>query len=184
VGGIAGEQCAIARVVEEASEPRRREQRMQSEARQGDGMARRSQRGEDGGQELVGVAYERLHEPPVRGVTGCLDGALEDGGVAAVERMRERHARMHELEPVLGERQPAQKRGRERQRVHRGAGVVHEARERQLFGAAAPADGPRPLEDGHPPAGPGQHDGGRETVRARPDYDGVRRGLRQPRDRA
>jgi hypothetical protein len=47
--------------------------------------------------------------------------------------MRQRRFGMHELKPVFRERQPAQERGRERQRVHRGAGVVHEARERQLL---------------------------------------------------
>ena len=152
-------------------------------------MAWRAEGAEDLPHELGPSASEWLEQPPVgvrvRTEAACrlLHGAFEQHRGAVVEWMRQRCVGMHQLEPVLGERQPAQERRCERQRVHRGAGVVHEAWERQLFGAAAPTDGLRAFEDGDPPAGRGQHGGGGEAVRARPDYDGVGRGIRQPRDR-
>ena len=91
---------------------------------------------------------------------------------------------VHELEPVLRERQVAQEGRDEGEGVDGGAGVVHEARQRQLLGAAAAADGVGALEDRDRAAGPGEHDGRGEPVGARADYDGIARVLRQPSGRA
>ena len=62
---------------------------------------------------------------------------------------------------------------------HRGEGVdsradvVDKTRQRQLSRAHTAADGRFRLEHEHAPAGGGDHDGRRQTVRARPDHDRI-----------
>ena len=88
---------------------------------------------------------------------------------------------MGQLEAVLGEREGAQERRGERERVNGRAGVVHEAGQRQLGGAAASAEARLGLEHAHAAAGPGQGDCRSQPVRAGPDDDRLGAGLRQPR---
>ena len=90
--------------------------------------------------------------------------------------MRERRRGMYELEPVVQERERAEERRRKRQRLHRGARVVHEARQGQLGRAAATADRLGALEHEDLATRLREDDGRGEPVRPGPDDD---RGLRQ-----
>ena len=153
-------------------------------------MARRAQRSEDLAHELVRSADERIEQAPVglcvrtESPGRLLHRALEDHSGAVVERVGQRRVGVGQLQPMLRQRQAAQEWRDERQGVHRRAGVVHEAGQRQLLRAAAAAHGFPTLDDGDLAPCPGQHDGRGEPVRTRADYDGVVGALRQPRDRA
>ena len=98
------------------------------------------------------VADERIEQPPVglrvraESASRLLHGALQHHRGAVVERVGQRRVGVHQLEPVLRQRQAAQEGRSERQGVHRRAGVVHEAGQRQLLRAAAAADGLRALD--------------------------------------
>ena len=72
-----------------------------------------------------------------------LHRALQDHRRPAVERMRQRSLGVHELQTVLGQRQPAQERRQQRQGVDGRAGVVDEARQGQLLRSRPAADGLR-----------------------------------------
>ena len=117
-------------------------------------MTGRAKWGQDVRKELLRVTHQRPDQlcvgHPVRTETsgGLLDRPLEYHGGPVVERMGERHARMHQLEPLLGEGQGAQERRGEREGMHGRARVVDEARKCQLLRAAAAADRVGPLH--HP----------------------------------
>ncbi len=102
---------------------------------------------------------------------GRLDGSLEQHRRAVVERMRQRHLGLHQLKTVLRQGKLSEERRHQRQGVHRGARVVHEARQRELFRPAAAAEGVSALEHGHLTSGLRQRDRRGQAVGARPDDD-------------
>ena len=150
-------------------------------------MARGAQWPEQGLEERGGVAHERLEQAAVGTLVGPEPGrgprhrALQHHRGPVVQRMRERGRRVDELETVTCQRQGAQERRGERQRLHRGARVVHQPRQRQLGGAAASAERLRALQHTYGVARPRHDDRSRQPVGARPDDD---RRLRQSRGRA
>jgi hypothetical protein len=97
-------------------------------------MARRAERPEDLPHEFGERAHERLEHPAVGVRVGAeaarrvVHRALEQHRGAVVQGVRQRYAGMHQLEPMVRQRQAAEEGRGERQGVHRGAGVVHEAR--------------------------------------------------------
>ena len=131
---------------------------------------------------------ERVEEPLVgtrvraQTASGRSDGALEQHGRAVVERVRERHLGLHELEAVLVERKTAQERRGQGQRVHRRAGVMHEARQRELLRAAAAAEGVGALEHRDLTSGLRQCDRRGQPVGAGADDDRLPAGIRHSCD--
>ena len=181
VRGVPGEEGAGALAVEaRAREARRRAERATART-----APSRAGAAADGAAASVPstIASEASHERPEEappGVPvhsqpgrGLLDRALEHDCRPVVERVRERRRRMDPLDAVLGQRHGAHERRGDPERVDRGAGVVQEARERQLLGAQAAADRVAALDDEHRATGPREHDRRREPVRPRSDDDRV-----------
>ena len=81
---------------------------------------------------------------------------------------------MDELQSVVRERQLREERRSSRERMDRGADVVHEAGLGQLCRAGPSAERLRPLHDEHRAARACHRDRRGQAVRARPDDDGVR----------
>ncbi len=178
--GVAGEQRTGALTREgRAREPRRRAKRLQTEAAHVHWVPRHLRAGKRSFDQLVGRCDERAQQTaPCLAVgaeagRGVLERALEHDRRAVVERVREGRRRLDPLDPVLDERHGAEERRRDPERVDRRAGVVVEARERQLLGAHAAADGVPCLEHEHRAAGAREHDRRREPVRPRTDDDRV-----------
>ena len=103
-----------------------------------------------GGREHVagelgpGRDERRVQPPPVRPAVAqpCrrgLDRSLEHGRGSVVERMRERRRWLNPLEPVRAQRQAAEERRGDGERVDGGADVVREAGQRELRGPKAAA---------------------------------------------
>ena len=182
VRGQSGEHRARSLVDEHASrEPGRGLHRVSAEARHQQRMAH-AERSEQRVHQIVGALDERLGQRAIasrvaraESVAGLGDRAANDDRGAVVERMRERRRRMNELEPMFGERQRAKERRRERERVDRGADVVHEAGLGQGGRPRASADRRRGLVDADGSSGARERDRGGETVRARSDDDRVER---------
>ena len=132
--GVAGEQrsCVGAREAR-AGEARRRAQSREREADILDRVARWTQGTEQILDERLPAVGERLHEAAVGVAVDAepfgrlLDGAAEQHGGAIVQRVRERDLGVDELEPVLLQRQAAEERRGEGERVDRRADVVPEA---------------------------------------------------------
>ena len=180
VGAAPGQQRAGALALEaRAGKGLRGADRAEAEAGQQQRMARRAQGREQLAEERLRLAHERFEQPAVGIPVGAEPGRgrrhrpLQHHGRAVVERVRERRPGVDRLEAVLGQRQPAQERRGERQRVDGRAGVVDEARQRQLVGAAAAADRRLPLEHGNPATSAGERDRGRQAVRSGADDDRV-----------
>ena len=68
-----------------------------------------------------------------------LERLLEHRGFPTVERMRQRRLGLHPLEPELRQRQRAEERRRERERVHGRTDVVHESGKCELGRAQSAA---------------------------------------------
>ena len=138
-------------------------------------------------EERSGGFDQRLEQLPVGPPVGPKPGrglehrALEHDRCPVVHGMRERRGRMDELEAMIGQRQGAQKRRREGERMDGGARVVYEPGQRQLSGATASAERLRTLQHAYAVARPRRDDRGGEAVRSGSDDD---RGLRQSRGRA
>ncbi len=183
VGGVAGKQrpCSLAREARVGQSGRRAEGR-QAEARGGNRVAwRPERRAEQIADQLLPRVGERSHEPAVgprigaEAVRGLGDRPVQHDRASVVERVGERDLRMHELEPVLAQRQPAHEGRADHERVDRRADVVAEAGLRQLLGAGAPADRRRRLEHQHRAPRLCDRDRRGEPVRARADDDRVSR---------
>lgn len=107
-------------------------------------MTRRAQRPKQVAHQPVAGPVERLEQAAVGSGVGAeaacrlFDRALQHHRRAVLERVGERRLRLHQLEAVLGQRQAAQERGRERKRMDGRAGVVREARQRELLRAEPP----------------------------------------------
>ena len=132
------------------------------------GVAGRPGRAEHDRGEVVPALRERTHEVGVgRAVATAearrrlLERPVQHGGAAAVERVGGLHVRLDQLEAVLVQRQRAQERRADRERVDRRADVVPVARERQLGGRRAAADRAAPARTGAP-------SGRRGRARSRP----------------
>ena len=129
--------------------------------------------------ERFGIGGERPHQPTISlGVgperpAGGLDRPLEHGHRAVVERVRQRGRGVDQLQPVLGQRQPAQEGRRQRQRVDRRADVVHEAGQGQLGRSGTAADRRRGLDDPHRQPLSCQRDRGGESIRPRAHHDRI-----------
>ena len=125
------------------------------------------------------VADERPDEPPVRILVRPepsrrpVQAPVDERRGAVQERMRECNARVHPLEPMLGERQPAEERRARPERVEPGADVVAEAWQRELLRPRAAADSRGRLAHEHRAPRLREHDRRREPVRACPDDDRV-----------
>ena len=176
-----GEEAARLLAAErEPRERRRRRRRPHAEARQRERMRGNVQRREDVLEQRLGIAGERREEPPPARLVlaepahGRVRRALEQGRGSVVERVRERRRRLDPLEAVLRERQRAEERRRDAERVDRRADVVDESRQRQLGRARAAAHGVGRLEHAHRDPGPRQHDRRRQPVRPGADDDRVR----------
>ena len=111
-----------------------------------------------------------------------LERALEHGRRPVVEGVRGRRARVYPLDRRV--EQP-EDRARAAHRMHRGADVVEEARERQLRRARAAADLLLRLVDDDLEPGARKRHRAREPVRPRPDHDcPPHRGIRPAEPRA
>ena len=162
-------------------------QRAQAEPRGEQRVARRPQRAEEIGEQLVRAGGERFEElrprtaVPVQAGRGGRDGGccptapgtLEHGGRRIVERVRDRGGWLHELQPVPRQRQLAQERRAGHERVDRRADVVNEARLGQLRRPRAAARRVGALQHQHRQAGLRQDDRRRQPVGAGADDDGV-----------
>ena len=111
---------------------------------------------------------------------GLVDRSLEEDQVPLRQGMRERSVRLDPLEPVLRERQRAKERGRGGQGMDPRADVVTEPGPGELGRLETAPRLRLSLVDPHPVSGPGQHEGGRQPVRARSRDDHVGAGLPVP----
>ena len=154
----------------------------QAEAADREGVARNAQRGRKQ------VTHERLRVRRQRGVelrpgagvrpqcgARVLEGALEHDRRLVVERVGERRGGVNQLQAVLGERDAAEERRGERERVKRGADVVAVAGKRELGGATPAADRVGALEHQDGASGAGDLDRRGEPVRTRADDHGIER---------
>ena len=173
-------------------QPDRRSHGRQPEPGKQQGMPRNvHDRPEELRGEVVGGAGERPEQPaPGASVVAAEAGRrgrqrpLEHHDAAAVERLRERRVRVHELDPVRREVHRAEERRGQREGHDRRAHVVAEPGEGQLPGPCAAADGRGRLVDPHRSPGPGKGDGRGEAVRPRADDDRVeRRAVHRPTGR-
>jgi hypothetical protein len=172
VGGEPREHAARLRPAEgQAGEQRRRQRRPRAEAGQRERVGGKVQRGEQVLEQRLGIAGERLEDVPPPAVvlteTACGRSrrALEEGRGAIVERVGERRRRLDPLDAVLGERQRAEERRRDPERVDRRTDVVDESRQRQLGRACAAPHRVGGLEDANVEPRLRQHDRRGEPVR-------------------
>ena len=162
-----------------AGKARGRAQRRNPESRCGNGVARNAQRPEDERLDLRPVGDERLHKSCVTGgidtqiVRRCRDGALDEYRGAVVERMSHGRVRMNPRESVLGQRQPGEKRRKQRHGMHCGADVVYETWQCLFGGARASANRLLPLQHEHGEGLLGESNGGGQTVGSGTDNYGV-----------
>src|SRR5207248_6272441 len=126
------------------------------------------------------VVGDASDERALRGSVGAervgraIRRALDHGGRAIVERMREHDLRLDPREAVFGEWKGAEERRRDREGVNRGTDVVHESRPRQLLRPRAAADCRRRLVDHDAPPRLRHRNRRGEAVGARPDDDCIR----------
>ena len=115
-------------------ERRRRRSGPHAEAGERDRVRGNVERPEEVLEQRLGIAGERCEESPPASVVLAqrrhlrVRRALEQRCGPVVERMRERRGRLDPLDAVLRERQRAEERRRDAERVDRRADVVHEAR--------------------------------------------------------
>jgi hypothetical protein len=133
-----------------------------------------------GGRERPDQRGVRLPVAPAQARRGGLHRAMQDRRAAAVKRMRRLHLGLDHLESVGRQRQCAQKRRADGQRVDGRADVVAVSGQGQLGGGGTAADMLRALAHQHRAAGAGQLDGGRQAVRARADDDRVGQPVSRP----
>ena len=151
--------------------------RSQPEAGEGQRMTGHTQqRAQQLRRQPVPVAHQRRHQPAVGGPVrpergrGRVERAVEYGRRPAVQGVGERQLRVDPRQAVPLQRQGAEERRADGQRVDRRTDVMHEARQRQFLRARAAADGVLRLEHGHGAPGAGQGDRGAEAVGARTDH--------------
>jgi hypothetical protein len=163
-------------------------QRIDAEARCGDGMAGDAQRAEQVVDQRLRILDQRLHQGAVgaRVVVrelrcGAVHRAVQQHRVAVVEGMRERCRRVGETEVVMGETAVAveERRGHQ-QRLHRAADVVGEAGQGQLRAAHPAAGRGVALVDGDLASRARQGDCRGQPVRARTDHNRVALRRRHP----
>ncbi len=180
VRGDAGEERTRVR----AREPPPREalgglQRHQPEARERERMRRHPRRPEHRHLDVRPRFDDGAEGSAIRGgvffqVVGRLvERRVHRSRRPVVHRVRQHDWRRDPVEAVLGERQRAKEGRRRRERVNGRADVVDEARQRQLGGPHAAADGRFRFVDDNLSAKLREHDGGGEAVRARTDDDRV-----------
>jgi hypothetical protein len=138
---------------------------------------------DSGAENVVGevepAGGEGLHERAPGGAVGikALGGGwevlIEETGGAVVERMGERGGGVDPLEAVALERQRGEEGRADAERVDGRTDIVAEAREGELHGAAAAADGGLSFVDIDPEASLREYDGGGETVGAGADDGSV-----------
>ena len=139
----------------EARHDGRRQDGRQTEARQSQRLSWPAQRTEQDLEQRPPASHDRTHEPGVRGaisaqaLRGTVDGPLQDGGAATVERVHQRSLWVQQLESECRQRRAAEKGrgGGERQNFR--AQVVHEAGQRQLGRSQAAAQRVARLEHQH-----------------------------------
>ena len=184
--GVAGQQRSRPGAGEaRAREARSRAEPAAREAHVGAHVPGQAQGAEEVVDELLPAGCERPHERAigvavavavavaVEAVGRLVDRTVQRDRRAVVERMRDRDLGVGEREPVLGQRQAAQERRRERERVDGGAHVVAESGQGQLRAAEAAADRRRGLEHEHRAARLGERDRRRQAIRPRADDDRI-----------
>ena len=181
MGGVAGEQGPRPLPAEGGREARGGPEPPEGEPRHHERMARRAERRR---QHIVGElspdANERRMKPPpviaprAQPVRGRVERALQDRGGAVVERVRQGRRRLDPRESQVGQREGAEERRGEGERVDRGADVVGEPRQGELVGPEAATHRRLRFPEQRPDPGARQGDRGREPVGTRPDNHGVR----------
>ncbi len=101
------------------------------------------------------------------------DVAVERGGTSTAERVGKGQLGLAQRHTETGEVERAEEGRRDQHRMHGCADVVAETFQGQRLGARSTPDGRRTLVHLNSVPGPGQREGGSESVRSRPHDDGV-----------
>jgi hypothetical protein len=164
--------CAGRLAAKPAGQQRRRGGGQRAEPGQQHRMPRQAgQRGaQHVGREPLPLPEERSHQPLIGAAVPAQRGGGFPGRASQHRRrpVRERvgqgDRRLHPVQPETIQREPAEHRRANPERVHRRADVVGEPRDRELGGARAAAYLGGGLEDAHCEPRPGQRDGCGEPV--------------------
>ena len=175
---VPGEQCARPGAVERPGPPRWPERTAASPNRaissglSGNRMRRREHVRREARPFGDERAVQRAPVPTLLSQAGGggVDGALQHGGRAVIERMGQRGRGLDPLEPEIRERERAEERRGKRKRVNRGAHVVDVAGQGELGGSEAAAQRRLRLPQDRLEPGAREDDCGREAVGSR-SYD-------------
>ena len=136
-------------------------------------------RAQDVGEEPLHARDQRPHQVRVgrtvapQTTSRCGDGSLEQGDLAARQRVGERQGWLDPRDPEPFQVERPEERRRDAERMNGGAHVVVEPGKRQLLGPGPPADAVRRFHDQDRSPGPREGHGCGQTVRTRADDDRV-----------
>ena len=180
VGRKAGEESLRGRGFEaETSEEVGRQQPLDAEKGELQGVLRKVERREEIRSEPRPAADQGIHQAPVGGRIrskphgGLFDSSIEPRSSPVREWMGELHLGMEPFQAVVLQRERLEKGGCDAKGMHGGTDVVQEAGEGEFFGPGPAADGIALLEEGHREPGSRQGDRGSEPVRSRTYHYGI-----------
>ncbi len=129
--------------------------------------------------ELRPIAREWTEQPRIVRTVGpetrgrLLHRAFDNYGRAIIKRMREGRIGLNEGEAVLGKRQRAEKRGRERERYHCSANIVDKSGPREFRRTHTSADSWLGFEDQHRLPSLRERYRCRKPIGSRTNYHGI-----------